>query len=181
MRKIILNVAVSLDGFIEDGDGLYDWCLTDQDYGMSDFFSHVDTIFIGRKSYELLLRADDVNLFPGIKKYVFSDSLAQTQHKDIEIVPRANFQEAVNDIKRLKGDNIWLFGGADLVSGFVTKGLIDEFLLAVHPIVLGSGKPLFKDIRGRLNLDLLDVKTYDTGLLQARYVRKGFVAGSSKI
>jgi len=172
MRKIILNVAVSLDGFIEDANGSYDWCLTDQDYGMTDFFSHVDTMFIGRKSYELLINADDRHVFPGIKKYVFSDTLAQTQYQEIEVVPRAKFAEAVKEIRELPGGDIWLFGGADLVSAFVSNNLIDELLLAIHPVILSSGKPLFKDLKERINLELIDSKTYDTGLIQARYLKK---------
>lgn len=172
MRKIILNVAVSLDGFIEDANGSFDWCLTDQDYGMTDFYSHVDTIFIGRKSYELLISADELNVFPKIKKYIFSDTLTQTQLGEIEIVPRAGFVEAVREIRELPGGHIWLFGGAELVSAFVANGLIDELLLAIHPVILGSGKLLFKDLKERINLELVDSKTYDTGLIQARYLKK---------
>ena len=172
MRKIILNVAVSLDGFIEDANGSYDWCLMDQDYGMTDFFSHVDTMFIGRKSYELLINADNQYVFPGVKKYVFSDTLAQTQYREIEVVPRAGFVEGVKEIRELPGGDIWLFGGADLVSAFVANGLVDELLLAIHPVILGSGKPLFKDLKERINLELLDSKTYDTGLIQVRYLKK---------
>ena len=59
MRKVILGLAVSLDSFIEGPNGEYDWCLTDQDYGLSDFFKRADTLFIGRKTYELMLSVGD--------------------------------------------------------------------------------------------------------------------------
>ena len=71
MRKIILNVAVSLDGFIEGPNGEFDWCFTDQDYGMSDFMKSIDAILFGRKSYELMLKMSK-NPFPEKMKYIFS-------------------------------------------------------------------------------------------------------------
>ena len=77
MRKVILQLAVSLDGFIEGPHGEFDWCLTDDDYGMTDFYKRIDAIFIGRKSYEVALSMGD-NAFPGLpplKEYVFSNSL----------------------------------------------------------------------------------------------------------
>ena len=64
MRKVILNLAVSLDGFIEGPDGEYDWCFADQDYGMTEFFEDTDTVFMGRKSYDLIASAGDLNAFP---------------------------------------------------------------------------------------------------------------------
>lgn len=74
MRKITLGLAVTLDGFIEGPKGEYDWCLTDQDYGMTDFLKGIDAIFYGRKSYEMMLHADGglgANPFGAIKSYVF--------------------------------------------------------------------------------------------------------------
>ena len=76
MRNVILNLAVSLDGFIEGPNGEYDWCFTDQDYGMTEFLQRTDTIFLGRKSYELLM-STEINPFPDMKKYVFSRTLHQ--------------------------------------------------------------------------------------------------------
>ena len=72
MRKVILGVAVSLDGFIEGPNGEYDWCFTDQDYGLSDFFKKVDTAFIGRKTYEMTLAMNEhAGGFPKLKEYIF--------------------------------------------------------------------------------------------------------------
>src|ERR1043166_6154152 len=77
MRKIILELAVSLDGFIEGPNGEYDWCFTDQDYGLSDFFKRIDTTFMGRKTYELVLSMGDKGSegFPKFKEYIFSTTL----------------------------------------------------------------------------------------------------------
>ena len=79
MRKVILQLAVSLDGFIEGPHGEFDWCLTDDDYGMTDFYKRIDAIFIGRKSYEVALSMGE-SAFPGLpvlKEYVFSNSLKE--------------------------------------------------------------------------------------------------------
>src|SRR5690606_28327988 len=81
MRKIILGLAVSLDGFIEVPNGEYDWCFTDQDYGMTDFYKRIDSLFIGRLSYELLLTMGDDAMpgFPKLKEYVFSTTLKEVK------------------------------------------------------------------------------------------------------
>jgi dihydrofolate reductase len=76
MRKIILGLAVSLDGYIEGPNGEYDWCFTDQDYGMIEFFKRVDAMFIGRKSYEVLSAQEGVGGFPKLKQYIFSGSVS---------------------------------------------------------------------------------------------------------
>jgi dihydrofolate reductase len=89
MRKVVLNLAVSLDGFIEGPNGEYDWCLTDQDYGMTEFFTRTNTIFIGRQSYEMIAGAED-EYFPTIQKiYVFSDTLKSVQNAKVEVITSA--------------------------------------------------------------------------------------------
>lgn len=172
MRKVVLNLAVSLDGFIEGPNGEYDWCLTDQDYGMAEFFSKTDTIFIGRKSYDMLAGMED-EYFPAMNKiYVFSDTLKEVQHPKVEIVSSAEFDEKVNVVLKTDGPNVWLFGGASLVSVFLQKALLSEMVLSVHPLILGGGKPLFQEINKRVELLLTDTQTYDTGLVQLTYVLK---------
>ncbi|MGV3657418.1 MAG: dihydrofolate reductase family protein [Chitinophagaceae bacterium] len=169
MRKVILGLAVSLDGYIEGPDGEYDWCFTDQDYGMADFFKRIDALFIGRKSYELMQQVGDeaVPGMPPLKEYVFSKTL--TTVKDGVILVNGNVKEAVEKIKSEKGKDIWLFGGASLTAALLQLKLIDEFWLSVHPIILGSGKPLFSHIPDRTYLQLLENKTYDSGLVSLKY------------
>ena len=169
MRKIILNVAVSLDGYIEGPNGEYDWCFADQDYGMTEFFEQIDLIFMGRKSYTLISERGDINAFPQ-DKYIFSDTLVPKDHPGVEIVRAENFAEQVRAIKQQPGGHIWLFGGADLTASFLNEGLIDEYLLSIHPVVLGSGKALFNTPNQRVNLQHIDTRTYSTGLIQARYI-----------
>ena len=172
MRKVVLNLAVSLDGFIEGPNGEYDWCLADQDYGMTEFFSRTDTMFIGRKSYELIAGSED-EYFPTIKKfYVFSDTLQSADNTKVEVISTADFDSKVNAILNVEGPDIWLFGGAALTSVMLAKRLVNGMLLSIHPLILGGGKPLFQGIKDRVELLLMDTKTYDTGLVQLKYVLK---------
>ena len=169
MRKVILGLAVSLDSYIEGPNGEYDWCFTDQDYGMKEFFKRIDAMFIGRKSYELMQSIGDESVpgMPKLKEYVFSTTMKDVK-PGAEII-RENMEEEVKKIKNQPGKDIWLFGGASLTSSLLNAGLIDEIGMAVHPILLGSGKPLFSNIQKRIPLKLADSKTYNTGLVYLTY------------
>jgi dihydrofolate reductase len=168
MRKLILGVAISLDGFIEGPDGDYDWCFTDQDYGLSDFFKRVDAIFMGRKSYEMAQSLGEApSGFPKLKEYIFSTTL--TEVKSGAVLIKTNIKEEVEKIKKENGKDIWLFGGASLTTSLMNLGLVDELSLAVHPVILGAGKPLFNNIDKRIQLKLVDTKTYSTGLISVTY------------
>jgi dihydrofolate reductase len=168
MRKVILSLAISLDGFIEGPNGEYDWCFTDQDYGMAEFLKRIDTIFYGRKSYELM-KADGggENLWRDKKQYVFSNSLKQKSN-EFEIIS-GNIEQRVKEIKNLKGKDIWLFGGAILANNLLNFSLVDELGLAVHPILLGKGKLLFSGSNARIKTELIHSKTYNTGLVYLSY------------
>ncbi|HMH34632.1 MAG TPA: dihydrofolate reductase family protein, partial [Puia sp.] len=153
MRKVILAVAVSLDGFIEGPNGEYDWCFIDQDYSLSDFFKRIDTIFVGRKTYEMSSAMDGGPAgFPKFKEYIFSTTLHSV--KEGATLVRGDIKTEVEKIKKEKGKDIWLFGGAALTTSLMNLGLVDELSLAVYPILLGGGKPLFNNIRDRTKLTL---------------------------
>jgi dihydrofolate reductase len=175
MRKVTLGLAVTLDGFIEGPNGEYDWCFTDQDYGMSEFFNNVDAIFMGRKSWDLVASqaagnagGSEANPYKGMTTYVFSNTLKKTDREDVVIVSG----DIIKEIKRLvaqPGKNIWLFGGAELTTLFINEDLVDELWLSIHPLLLGSGKPLFQNIGERKNLKLVTHKVYNTGLVSLLY------------
>jgi dihydrofolate reductase len=168
MRNLILAVAVSLDGFIEGPNGEYDWCFSDQDYGLSDFFKRVDALFMGRKSYEMMQGMGEVPPgFPKLKEYIFSTTLEKV--KDGAVLIKDNVKEEVEKIKTEKGKDIWLFGGAGLTTSLMNLDLVDELSLAMHPIILGGGKSLFNNINKRIHLKLTDTKTYSTGLVSLTY------------
>ena len=175
MRKLVLGLAVSLDGYIEGPKGEYDWCFQDQDYGMSDFFKRVDALFVGRRSYEMFApksgakkKKQSSGPFAHMKQYIFSDTLKEIPDEYI-LISSENLKEKVNSIKNENGKDIWLFGGASLTSSLMSLSLVDEIGLAVHPILLGGGKPLFQNLKERIKLDLVDSKTYSTGLIYLTY------------
>jgi dihydrofolate reductase len=168
MRKLVLQLAVSLDGYIEGPNGEYDWCFVDQDYGMSDFFKRIDAVFMGRKSYELVQSMGGEGM-PQHKTtdYIFSTTLEQVKPEAILI--KGDIESSVSKIKNEPGKDIWLFGGAELTSSLLNLGLVDEIILAVHPIILGSGKPLFSNVRNRIGLKLIGHQAYSTGLVMLTY------------
>lgn len=171
MRKVILGLAVTLDGYIEGPNGEYDWCFTDQDYGLNEFFTRIDALFIGRKSYEMMQRyAVDGGLIPGMPtmtEYVFSNTLKSVK-KSAELISDDSLAEAKR-IKALPGKDIWLYGGASLTDTLLKAGLVDELWLSVHPILLGSGTSLFHKFDGPVQLILLESKSYETGLVSLLY------------
>ncbi|MFC5407539.1 dihydrofolate reductase family protein [Cohnella soli] len=177
-RKIILDLAVTLDGFIEGKNGEVDWCIMDPEMGFTEFLNQIDTILYGRKSYDQwgqfppeIDSADSEKEFWELvhskEKYVFSRTQKATDHKAVFINDR--ILEEVNKIKNKPGKDIWLYGGASLITTFVNLGLVDEFRLSVHPVVLGEGKPLFVDINQRLNLKLVHTRTFSSGVVQLIY------------
>lgn len=164
-RKIILNLCTSLDSLIEGENGEIDWCFTDQDYSMTEFLERIDTIFLGRKSYEQLIR-EMPNAFSDKKKIVFSKTLKASS--DLRVI-RDNIENEVNEITEKPGKDIWLFGGADLTTTFINLNLVSDLMISIHPLILGKGKPLFIDIQNRKKLTLTDTKTFSTGLVQLFY------------
>lgn len=172
MRKLILGLAVTLDGYIEGPNGEYDWCFTDQDYGLNEFFARVDAIFIGRKSYEIAQQhaAKNGEIVPGlpeITEYVFSKTL-KTVKESAVLINEDSIAEA-RRIKELPGKDIWLYGGAELSDALMKENLVDELWLSVHPILLGSGKSLFHKQNKSVKLTLQKSKTYKTGLVSLWY------------
>lgn len=174
MRKIILDLAVTLDGFIEGPNGEIDWCIMDPDMEFTDFLNQIDTILYGRKSYDQWKQgpADDSEmgrLIDNKEKIVFSHSLTGGD-EGIRYI-NTNIPEEMQKLRAQNGKDIWLFGGSNLITSFMNFGLIDEFRLSVHPVVLGKGKPLFVDIDKRLNLKLIDAKVFASGVVQLIYSR----------
>ena len=167
MRKIILQVAVTLDGFIEGPNGEIDWCFDDgNDYGMNEFLKRIDSLLMGRKTYELTLKMSGTG-FPDHSSYVFSNSLSKVE-EGYNLV-KGDLKTAVANFRNAPGKDIWLFGGAALTASFMNAGLVDEILLAVHPVLLGAGKPAFGDYSGKVNLTLIDSKPYTSGLVMLHY------------
>lgn len=165
MRPLLLNLAVTLDGYIEGPNGEIDWCLADQDYGMTAFLDRCDALVMGRKSFESM-QTYDANAWPEKVKYVFS----RTMNSSAGMVRylTGDLEADVRALKASEGKAIWLFGGAEVIDQCLKAGLVDELCLAIHPVILGGGKPLFGQ-PPHTSLALVDSVTYDTGLVQLTY------------
>lgn len=172
MRPVILFIATSLDGYIARMDGRIDWLFTDQDYGFREFFSNVDTVVMGRKTYEISLSFGEYP-YPGRAGFVFSRSRngQQDEHGRFIADDPAGF---IAGLRQKPGKNIWLVGGSELVRDFVQADLIDEYVISIHPVILGAGIPLFRSPLPLQNLLFRDSTTFDSGLVQLSYSRKRF-------
>ncbi|QOS80444.1 dihydrofolate reductase [Paenibacillus sp. JNUCC31] len=177
-RRIILDLAVTLDGYIEGKNGEVDWCIMDPDMEFNTFLNQIDTILYGRKSYDLWgeFTPDSENTdaekefwdtVHTKEKYVFSKTKKETDNKAIYI--NDNITEEVIKLKNKPGKDIWLYGGANLITTFINLGLVDEFRLSIHPVILGEGKPLFIDVKQRINLKTVHTRTFTSGVVQVIY------------
>jgi dihydrofolate reductase len=167
-RKIVLYIACSLDGYIAGSDDDISWLFDDDDYGYHDFLASVDTVLMGRRTYDLALR---MGPFPYAEKecYVFSRSLMGGD-ENVEFVDLP-VKQFVGQLREREGKDIWLVGGSELISNFMAAGIVDEFIVSVHPIVLGSGIPLFRTGTPTCQLRLEGVRSFPSGLVQMQYLR----------
>ena len=165
MRRIILNIACSLDGYIAREDGSIDWLPTDGgDFGMKKFMDSIDTVLLGRITYEQILTFDCAYPYADKKSYVFSRNSGENK-KNIEFV--SDMIDFTKKLVESPGKDIWLVGGGEIISAFLKAGLIDEIILSEIPIVIGSGIPLFKNISEDIKFDILKTIEYP-GLTQLR-------------
>ena len=177
MKKIILDLAITLDGFIEGPNGEIDWCIMDDDMNFDGFLSNIDSIFYGRVSYDSWGKyqpdenagSEEINLWKTIhskNKFVFS---SQEREDENATFINSDIAEKVTEIKQQEGKDIWLYGGASLIKTFIELNLIDVYRISVHPVALGGGKPLFEDLKSRLNLKLLKTNIFKSGVVQLIY------------
>ena len=163
-------MVVSLDGFIEGPNKELDWFIDDDETFkyFHDLLDSVDAMLYGRVSYQLMAdywpAANDefaykMNKMP---KIIFSRTLERVGWNNSRLV-KENIREEISKIKQQPGKDLVLFAGADIASTFRQLDLIDEYRLLVTPVVLGHGKPLFKDVKDKFSLKLLNTKTFDCG------------------
>ena len=167
MRKVILFIASSLDGFIASSDGSVDWLFTDQDYGYKRFYRSIDTVLMGRKTYAQMMRLWGYQ-YSGKKGYVFTRSRRPKVNKHVEFVSE-NIPKFVRDLRKRKGKDIWLVGGAEIATILLNARLIDRIDLFIHPIIVGRGIPLFHAIKPLNRLTFMRKKSFDSGLIQLSY------------
>lgn len=175
MRRIVLFIATSADGFIARRDGSIDWLPEDgRDYGYRAFIRTVDAVLMGRKTYEQTLTFDAFP-YPDKACYVFSRKgtrLEQDRRKPASVrIVRSDPVVFARRLRRRKGGVIWLVGGAGLIRPFQEAGLIDEYVISICPVVLGSGIPLFLETRSEAPLRLTRRRVFSTGVVQITYRR----------
>jgi dihydrofolate reductase len=176
MRKIILSLGISLDGYIARKNGAVDWLSMDWDYDFAAFFKTIDVVLMGRKSWEKAMEMTPnkkSNPYAGMETYVFSNTLKESGIEEVEIVSR-NLKEFVENLKQKDGKHIWLSGGGELAKSFLDAGLVDEIQLGVTPILLGAGLPLFPKLAREVPLRLVSSRTCkhkkeDNALLELIY------------
>ena len=170
---------VSLDGFIEDTEKNIEWhnWNTEMDQYMGDFFQTVDTIIMGRRTYELMFSywpgnttedpviRDNMNNLP---KLVFSKTLTTTPWNNCRLISEINKDE-INKLKSQPGRDMVIFGGAAIASAFTNQGLIDEYRIIVNPVILGGGTQLFNVNDKRLELFLIESKAFNCGNVLLHY------------
>ena len=193
MRKVTFRVANSLDNYIARKDGGSDWLHWSKEVAeiSARFMKTVDAILIGRKTYEVMLAFGQTS-YPGAKNYVFSHSKKRAEKlkksqpikksaitkkmtpakeasdKNVEVIS-GDAVEFVKKLKRKQGKGIVVFGGGELAKSLFEADLIDEVALNIHPVLLGSGIPLFHEMKKQIDLELLDSKILEGGYLVVTY------------
>jgi dihydrofolate reductase len=173
MRRVRLRVAVSLDGFIADVHGSVDWLHRfhgdgkREDYGMTEFFREIDTILMGRRTHDFAL-SHGMSSYPGMENFVFTRSKPQGKRDGVEYVS-GDPAELIAALRKKSGKDIWLCGGGDLAHQLLNEKLVDEIGVAIIPILLGDGIPLFVKGFPQTELRLINCKAYKTGLVSLLY------------
>lgn len=172
MRKVTFGGAVSLNHYLARPDGSVDWIMWSDEAGqmMGEYWSRIDTILMGRKTYEFALRmGQGGDPGRGIKTIVFSRTLKpHSSTPNLEIVAD-NVVEYVRKLKQLPGKEICLMGGGELAKPLFEAGLIDEIGFNIHPILLGAGIPLFYPMNHQIGLELLECRQFKNGCVVVTY------------
>jgi len=166
-RRVHLYIASSLDGYIAGPDESIDWLFTDADYGYTDFIAGIDTIVMGRKSYELALNFGDWPYPSGRESIVFTRGSRKPDAR-VRFTARSP-REEIEELRGRSGGDIWLLGGGVLVQSFLEEGLVDTLQLGLHPTVLGGGIPLFPAGTPHTNFRLLSSTPWPSGLVMLNY------------
>jgi dihydrofolate reductase len=169
MRLVRYNVAASLDGYIAGPKGEFDWIPLDPTVDFAAIFAKVDTILIGRATYEAVLQVGDAPWPASARVCVFSRKPYRVADPAIRVVGD-DAEGVVRALRAEEGDReIWLFGGGQLFRSLLSAGLVDRVEVTVCPILLGSGIPLLLPDALRSPLRLIDTRVYPSGMVTLRY------------
>jgi len=171
-RKVIVHIATSADGYIARPDGDLEW-LTSRPapegfYGINAFMKSIDTMLLGRKTYEAGLRMG-AKFDSKDRSIVFSRQAPPANAPSgVEFV-NGGIGEFVRGLREQPGKDIWLMGGGELIASFLDEGAIDEFVVSVVPVFIGDGIPLIARRHRHVPLDLQSIERFEDGLVQLHY------------
>ncbi len=174
MRKVTFGGACSLDNFIARNDDAVDWLMWTDEVNeiMQSYWATIDTVVMGRRTYEVARRSGGGDgSYPGVKTYVFSRTIRKPNTESLIFVS----EDAASFVKRLKeedGKDICIMGGGVLAKSLFEADLIDEIGLNIHPILLGSGIPLFYEMSHQIDLELVKLQQLSNGCVVVTYHRK---------
>lgn len=170
MRKIILSLGISLDGYIARPDGAVDFLFKPKDYSMASSFEAIDTAIMGRKTLDVGLKLSGGTLPDyGWAIYVFSRSKPKAGH-GVTFVNQSP-ASLIRKLRKTRGKDIWLMGGGELAREFLKADLVDEIHLGIIPRLLGEGIPLFPCGFPQRDFKLIENKSYSRGLVSLKYKR----------
>ena len=176
MRKLALFIATSLDGYIaKPNDDLSFLKLVEkegEDYGYAEFTANIDTIIIGRKTYDYVLEEIGSSHYDNGQRDVYVITRTARPSVGRTVFYTGKLIDLVQRLKSERGKNIYCDGGAEIINELLKHDLIDEFIISVIPILVGSGTRLFKDGRPEQQLELVNSKSFETGLVQLHYKRQ---------
>lgn len=176
MRTLTVYIATSLDGYIaKPNDDLGFLKLVEkegEDYGYSEFIATIDTIILGRKTYDWVLKEIGSSHYDNGDRNVYVITRTERPSVGKTKFYSGSLTELVNQLKNENGKNIYCDGGAEIINELLKNDLIDEFIISIIPVLVGDGTKLFKDGRPEQQLELVSAKTFDTGLTQLHFRRK---------
>ena len=169
MRKVTFGVANSLDNFIARKNHAVDWIKWSKDVAAvsSKFWKTIDTVVMGRKTYEVAVKMG-TTAYPGVMNYVISRTLKKSPDDRVEIISQGA-AKFIRALKKRPGKGICVMGGGELAQSLLEADLIDEIGLNVHPILLGSGIPLFHPMQRQVDLELIECRQFKNDCLFVMY------------
>ena len=172
-RKITFGGANSLDNFFARPDHAVDWLMWSDEAGevMQDYWATIDTVIMGRKTFEVAAKSGQGGGgFPGVSTYIFSRTLTSVP-KGATLVSE-DVADFVGRLRQEPGKDICIMGGGELARPLFEAGLIDEIGFNIHPVLLGSGIPLFHAMTKQIDLELLECRPFKNGCVYVKYAVK---------